>query len=86
MPVYIATLSGCECTPVPDMVFRADDMVSAVMQCQEKLEVMRCKALEAKVDTCCDLSIESIEIADFELMDEVGIESVVGFWKDVVKK
>jgi hypothetical protein len=56
------------------------------MQCQEKLEVMRCKALEAKVDTCCDLSIESIGEVDFELMDDTGIESVVEFWKDVVKK
>ena len=86
MPVYIATLSGCECTPVPDMVFRAEDMVDAVMQCQEKLEVMRVKALEAKVETCCDLSITSIDEATFELMDDVGIESVVGFWKEVVKK
>ena len=86
MPIYIATLHGCEFTPVPDMVFRAEDMVSAVMTCQEKLETIRCKALEAKIDTCCDLSIESIGEVDFELMDDVGIESVVSFWKDVVKK
>lgn len=85
MPIYIASLSGCECTPVPDMVFRADDMVSAVMQCQEKLEVIRCKALEFEIDTCCDLKIQSIDEATFELMDDVGIESVVEFWKDVVK-
>jgi hypothetical protein len=68
------------------MVFRADDMVSAVMQCQEKLEVMRCKAVEAGIETCCDLSITSIDEATFELMDDVGIESVVEFWKDTVKK
>ncbi len=86
MPVYIATINGCEATPVPDMVFRADDMISAVMQAQEKLEVMRCKALEAKVRTCCDLSLGGINEATFELMDDVGIESVVEFWKDVVAR
>ena len=56
------------------------------MQAQEKLEVMRCKAVEAKVDTCCDLSIESIEEVGFELMDDRGIESVVEFWKEVISK
>jgi hypothetical protein len=56
------------------------------MQAQEKLEVIQQKAEEAHVDMCCDLSIESIGEVDFELMDDVGIESVVEFWKDVVKK
>jgi hypothetical protein len=68
------------------MVFRADDMVSAVMTCQEKLEVIRSKAAECKVELHSDITIESIGEVDFELMDDVGIESVVGFWKDVVKK
>lgn len=85
MPIYIVTLSGCENTPIPDLIFRADDMVSAVMQAQEKIEVLRCKAIEADVEMCCDLSIQSIGTAPFELMDDVGIESVVEFWKEVVK-
>jgi hypothetical protein len=68
------------------MAIRAENMVSAVMQAQEKLEVIQQKAEEAHVDMCCDLSIESIGEVDFELMDDVGIESVVEFWKDVVKK
>jgi len=84
MPIYIASLRGCESTPVPDFVFRAEDMVSAVMLCQEKLEVLRCKALEAKVETCCDLAIQSIDEATFELMDDVGIETVVSVWKELV--
>lgn len=85
MPVYIATLSGCECTPIPDMVFRADDMVSAVMHCQEKLAVIRLKATEAKVELHEDVSIMSISETEFELLDDAGIESVVGFWKETVK-
>lgn len=43
MPVYIAKFNDCECFPVPDMAFRADDMVSAVMLCQEKLDLIHAK-------------------------------------------
>lgn len=85
MPVYIAKFNTCDCTPIPDMAFRADDMVSAVMTCQEKMGTMLEKSSAAKVDICCGITIEAIEEVDFELMDEVGIESVVEFWKDVVK-
>ena len=86
MPIYMVSFNTCDCSPVPDMAIRAENMVSAVMQAQEKLEVIQQQAEEAHVDMCCDLSIESIGEVDFELMDEVGIESVVEFWKDVVKK
>lgn len=86
MPIYIATLSSCDCTPIPEMVFRAEDMVSAVMTCQEKLEVIRTKAVEAKVELHGSISVISISEADFELFDEAGIEDVVSFWKEVVEK
>lgn len=86
MPVYIAKFDSCDCTPVPDMAFRADDMVSAVMQCREKLDVFRAKAAEAHIELHGDITIEAIEEVGFELMDEVGIEGVVEFWKDVVVK
>lgn len=85
MPVYVATLHICECHPIPDMCFRADDMISAVMECQEKLEVIHRKAAECKVELHDDISIVSISEADFELFDDAGIESVVDFWKETVK-
>ena len=86
MPIYMVSFNACDCSPVPDMAIRAENMVSAVMQAQEKLEAIQQKADEAHVDMCCDLSIESIGEVGFELMDDVGIESVVEFWRDVVKK
>lgn len=85
MPAYIATLTGCDCNPIPDMVFRADDMISAVMTCQEKLDGLNAKALEAKLEPCCEISIMEIRQAEFELFDDAGIESVVEFWKETVK-
>lgn len=87
MPVYIATLHICDCHPIPDMILRADDMISAVMQCQEKIEALHAKATEAKVELHDDISIISInEAEDLDLFDEVGIESVIDFWKVVVEK
>lgn len=82
MPIYMVSFNDCECFPVPDMAIRADDMVSAVMQAQEKLSSINHKAEEAHVETCCDLTIESIGEVTFELFDEAGIESVVDTWKE----
>jgi hypothetical protein len=86
MPVYIATLSSCDCTPIPDMCFRADDMISAVMECQGKVSAIYAKASEAKIELHDDISIVSITEADFELMDDVGIDCLVDFWKETVTK
>jgi hypothetical protein len=84
MPIYIAELSSCDCTPVPDMAFRADDMVSAVMVCQEKIEVLRQRAKECKIEMHDGIEVVGIQLAEFELMDDEGIESVVDFWQAVV--
>lgn len=86
MPVYIAKFNDCECFPVPDMAFRADDMVSAVMLCQEKLSLIHAKCEKHDVELHSDITIEGIEEVGFELMDEAGIESVVDFWKVVAEK
>lgn len=83
MPIYIAKFEACDCTPVPDMVFRADNMVSAVMQCQETLNSINAKALAAHVELHDEIRIEAIEEVGFEIMDDEGIESVVKFWKEV---
>lgn len=86
MPTYVAQLSSCDCTPIPDMVFRADDMVSAVMTCQEKLDAINRKAEEKKIALHEDLSILSLSEADFELFDDEGVENVVSFWTATVEK
>jgi signal recognition particle receptor subunit beta len=86
MPVFIAKFESCDCTPSPDMVVRADDMVSAVMKCQETLEKIHTMAAGSKVDLHDAPTISAIEeMFGMELMDEEGISDVVGFWKDVVK-
>lgn len=87
MPVYIATLNICDCHPIPDMILRADDMISAVMMCQEKIGVINEKASAARIELHDDISIVSInEAEDLDLFDDVGIEELVDFWKVVVEK
>ena len=87
MPLYLATFSSCDCTPVPDMVFRADDIVSAVIECQDKIEMIRRKAKEAKVELHSDITLVGLNEGDnMEFMDELGIDSLVDFWKEVVEK
>lgn len=86
MPVYIAKFNACDCQPVPDMAFRADDMVSAVMLCQEKLASFHAKSVAAGLELHDDITIEGIEEVGFELMDDAGIESVVEFWEILAEK
>lgn len=86
MPIYVAKLNSCECTPVPDFVFRADDMVSAVMKCQETLEKIHEMVAGSKVELHDEPTISAIEeMFGMELMDEEGINDMVEFWKDVSK-
>jgi hypothetical protein len=83
MPTYIAKLDSCDCTPVPDFVFRADNMVSAVMKCQETLEQIHKLASGSKVEIHNEPTISSIEeMGGLEIMDEVGISEMVEFWKE----
>ncbi len=84
MPVYIVSFGGCACRPTPDFALRADDMVSAVMKCHEKLHEMQ-NASEKLHEGHNDLMIEAISVADFELMDDEGIAEVVELWKDLEK-
>lgn len=85
MPVYVAKLESCECTPVPDFIFRADDMVSAVMKCQETLEKIHSMVSGSKVELHREPTISAIEeMFDMELMDEQGVVDTVDIWKEVV--
>ena len=86
MPVYIAKFDTCDCCPLPDMAFRADNMVSAVMLCQDTLNSITSKAQDSRVDLHGEITIEAIEEVSFELMDETGISEVVEFWKEVLVK
>jgi len=87
MPIYVAKLDSCDCTPVPDFVFRADDMVSAVMKCQETLEKIHSMVAGSKVELHTAPTITGIEeMFGMDLMDEEGITDMVEFWKEVVEK
>jgi hypothetical protein len=86
MPVYIATFDACDCTPVPDMAFRADNMVSAVMQCQEMLEKIAKLAAGSKLELHSEPTISGIEeMGGLELMDEECINDMLQVWKMVSK-
>jgi hypothetical protein len=90
MPIYIAKLNSCDCcSPVPDFIFRADDMVSAVMNCQEVLVKVREMTIDTAVEPHEDPTISCVEeMFGMELMDEEGISDMVEMWKDIaaVKK
>jgi hypothetical protein len=58
-------------------------MVSAVMLCQEQLDLLLTKA--EKLDLHHEIRIDAIEQMGFELMDAAGIESIVEFWKELAK-
>jgi hypothetical protein len=82
MPIFVAKFDSCDCIPIPDFVFRADDMVSAVIKCQEVLD-----RLEKEIkDSHSIPTIDAIEQMPFEIMDEEGVSDVLEFLRDCVEK
>ncbi len=87
MPIYVATLDSCDSIPTPDFIFRADNMVSAVMKCQEALEKAQGLAEGTKVVKHDLPVIKSIDEVDgIELMDDEGITDMVALWKELAEK
>ncbi len=86
MSIYVAKLSSCECcAPVPDFIFRADNIVSAVMKAHEALEGMNQRAEKANLDHD-EPEITAIEeMFGVEIMDEQGLAEVVEVWEAMKK-
>lgn len=81
MPVFVAKFDSFDCIPIPDFIFRAEDMVSAVIKWQETLDsIHKLTAEHHDVPT-----IEAIEQTPFEIMDDEGINDVVEFLKECVE-
>jgi hypothetical protein len=82
MPIFVAKFDSCDCIPIPDFVFRADDMVSAVIKCQDVLD-----SLEKIIGDAHSIpTIDAIEQMGFEIMDEEGVNDVIEFLKEMVEK
>lgn len=82
MPIFVAKFDSCDCIPIPDFVFRAENMVSAVIKCQEVLDRMEKEIGDAHSAP----TIDGIEQMGFEIMDEEGINDVIEFLKVMVEK
>jgi len=81
MPVFVAKFESCDCIPIPDFILRAENMVSAVIKCQETLERIH----KMTGDSHDEPTIDAIEQMPFEIMDEEGINDVVEFLKECVE-
>ena len=82
MPIFVAKFDSCDCIPVPDFVLRAENMVSAVIKCQEVLD-----RLEKEIGDAHSVpTIDAIEQMPFEIMDEEGVNDVLEFLKECVEK